>query len=274
MPEPLFRHESGGVVPSESAGSPWSRQSLHGGAVAALLAHGFEGAAREVGLRPVRLGVDLFRPVPAQPLSLRHRTVRRGRRLALLESELLAEGQPVARGSALLLDDGAPATAPGGPRPEAPEALESGRLYPAAIAERTPPGFHCHVDVRFCMYDGAPLMWVRPELELFSGVSLSPLVLAAACSDLVYAATVLPALRGQDSSWSLSGRLGKPYINADTTLYLERPPTGDWMAFQAQPLAVHGRTAVARVAVLDSNGRLGSAAQALLENPSGRRPER
>ena len=241
---------------------------LHGGAVAALLAQGFEAAAREVGLRPVRLGVDLFRPVPAKPLLRRSRTLRRGRRLALLESVLHCEGRAVARGSALLLDDGSPPLVPEGSPPEGPEHLEDAALYPAAIADRVPPGFHRHLAIRFGVHEGEPLLWVHPQPALFHGVGMTPLVVAAASADLVYAATVLPALHAQNPAWGSDGRLGKPYINADTTLYLERPPAGEWMALKARPLVAHGRCAVVEVSVFDTQGRLGSATQALLENPS------
>lgn len=68
-------------APTEWAGSPWSSQHQHGGPVNALFAKAAEEAADRAGLRVVRLTVDLFRPVPREPLELLWRFVRRGRRM-------------------------------------------------------------------------------------------------------------------------------------------------------------------------------------------------
>src|SRR5664279_1651091 len=51
--------------------------------------------------RPARWTVDLFRPTRVRPTTITITVIRHGRRLGLIDAELLQEGQPVARSRAL-----------------------------------------------------------------------------------------------------------------------------------------------------------------------------
>lgn len=56
-------------------------------------------------------------------------------------------------------------------------------------------------------------------------------------------------------------------INADVTLYLERPPEGDWIAMRHGSVGDVDGIAIAEVVQLDRGGRYGRSLQALVANP-------
>src|SRR5579875_2818439 len=132
MAEAAFARQGELFLPTELAGSPWGAGVLHGGPPAALLVRAVEANSAGAGLQVARLTVDLFSPVPTSALELRCRTVREGRRIRVVDADLLADGKAVAGARAVLLrpaELGAPASAPW-PPPPGPEGLEPGHLGP------------------------------------------------------------------------------------------------------------------------------------------------
>jgi hypothetical protein len=264
----LYRRSGDVYAPTEWAGSPWSRELQHGGPVCGLLASAAEAAAAETGLRVVRLGVDLCRPVPLEPLALAWQYLRRGRRLALVEMRLRREATDVARATALLL--AASGEIPSRwqtaePPPPGPEGLESMSFMPSEYAARVPPGFHRSVEVRLTQDELGPAVWVTTPLDLLEAEATSSLVRAAMLSDLTFALSGRMLLRREPVFGDLRPVL---FINADMTLYLERPPAGDWIAMRHGSVNDHGGVGVAEVVQLDRGGRYGRSLQALVTNPA------
>ncbi len=74
---------------------PWSADAQHGGPPSALAARAMERHEPDQVQRLARVSVDILRPIPIGKLSLRTRTVRPGRRVALLETVMEAEGREV-----------------------------------------------------------------------------------------------------------------------------------------------------------------------------------
>ena len=54
------------------------------------------------------------------------------------------------------------------------------------------------------------------------------------------------------------------FINPDLTLYIERPPVGEWICLEARTRIAHGGVGVAEGVLYDQTGRVGRATQALL----------
>lgn len=264
MPDAVYRREGERLVPTPWAGSPWSPSLQHGGPVCGLVASAAEAAARETGHAVARIGVDLCRPTPLAPLALRWRHVRRGRRLTLIEVTLLHEAQEISRGSALLLAEHAGSAGswlPEEPPPPGPEGLEPTHFMPREYAERFPPGFHRSLEIRLCEDELGPAVWVTTPLELIEGEPTSPLVRAAMLSDLTFALAGRTLLR--------RGELGPdparvPLINADMTLYLERAPVSDWIAFRRGAVSNQRGIGLAEVHHADRQGRYGRSLQALV----------
>jgi hypothetical protein len=267
MPEAVYQRERDLYMPTEWAGSPWSRDLQHGGPVCGLVATAAEAAARETGLAVVRLTVDLCRPTPFAPLALAWRTVRRGRRLALIEVTLRRGSDELSRGSALLLaerDASSGAWLPDEPPPPGPEGLAQTQFMPREYVTQVPPGFHLSVEARMCEDELGPAVWVTSPLELVAGEATSPLVRCAMLSDLTFALAGRMLLRRREL---LPDPRRVAMINADLTLYLERPPEGAWFAFRRASVTEQRGIGLAETAQLDVRGRYGRSLQALVANP-------
>ena len=57
------------------------------------------------------------------------------------------------------------------------------------------------------------------------------------------------------------------FINPDLTLYVERPPVGEWICLQSRTIIAPGGIAIAESVLHDLSGRVGTATQALLIAP-------
>jgi hypothetical protein len=256
-------------VPTEWAGSPWSERYQHGGPVNALFAMAAEEASAEADLRVVRLTVDLFRPVPREPLALHWRFVRQGRRIANLEAELTRpeDGERISRASAVLLRpsrdlvpswEHSPAPAP------LLDAAEPVEFMPKAIRETFPPGFHRSFEVRMGADEHGPAAWITTPLSLLPDRPMSSLQRCAAVADLTFGLSGRSLLRQRIvdvDAWRV------PMINTDTTIYWERPPVGTWFGFRHALLTDYEGIGLAEVDLADTNGRLGRSLQAMLANP-------
>lgn len=266
MPGFVYSRDGDLYTPTEWAGSPHSRQLQHGGPVCGLVAAAAELLARESGLRVARLTVDLCRPVPLSKLRLVTQRLRQGRRLALLEVRLLDGDVVVSRGTALLLaanDAIASTWRREDPPPPGPEGLDPFQLMPRAYLAQVPPGFHHSVEVRLSEDELGPAVWATTPLELVAGEATSPLVRAAMLSDLTF---------GLGARLLLRRGLVPPdprrvaMINADVTLYLERPPEGAWVAMRSASVSDCDGIGLAEVTQLDARGRYGRSIQSLLAN--------
>jgi hypothetical protein len=126
-----------------------------------------------------------------------------------------------------------------------------------------PPGFHRSVEVRLSEDEFGPAVWLTTPLDLVAGEATSSLVRAAMLSDLTFAMAGRTLLRRRD----LPEDAPVPLINADMTLYLERPPVGDWIAFRRGAVSNQRGIGLAEVQQLDRQGRYGRSLQALIANP-------
>ena len=77
------------VTPTSFSRGPWSLDWLHGGPVAALLAHAVENVASDgVDWFVSRLTVELDRPVPVEPIRWATHITRAGRKVSTVEAIL------------------------------------------------------------------------------------------------------------------------------------------------------------------------------------------
>lgn len=267
MADFLYERDGSIYAPTEWAGSPWSRSSQHGGPVNALFMHAALGAAGETGLRVARLTVDLLKPVPLIPLLLQSRFLRRGRRLAVFEADLVrpADGDVAASARAVLLlarDELGSTWDPPHAPPEGPEGCEPLDFLPADWRAHAPPGFHWSVQLRRAKTAAGPAVWASTPLELTPGEPLAPLERLAALCDTTFGASA-HLLQSPDAVRRIPrGRL----INTDTNLHLERAPGGEWFALADSFVADRAGTGLARVNLYDPAGRVGTSLQTLVAN--------
>jgi hypothetical protein len=255
----FFRADGDGYVPSDMAKGPWG-STIGGNFVGGILGHVLESAVDGDGWQPARLTVDLLRPAALAPLRGQTSIVRRGRRLVLVEGELLQGDTVVARATALFLRRGeqppgevwtSPLAMP--PVPPTPAKLAAGAPLLIWAYGRDPAVPGRSFDLSPWEHAGPKYVWVRDLVPLVDGVPTSPFTRAAMAGDVA-------------SSLTHYGTTGLEYINADYTLALSRLPEGDAIGLAALTYSGHDGIATGTAALFDERGQLGTATATTLAN--------
>lgn len=261
--------DDGRFLPTEASRGPWHPDALHGGPVGALVARAAEAALRSTGapaVDPVRLTLDLERPVPLAPLTVTAEVVRPGRKVQVAEVVVADDdGRRLVRASVLALrrqavDLPVERFAPADPPPPPREAEVDGPMWdpmPGTIA------FHKDaVEHRFVrggiLTLGPASDWIRLAVPVVPDEEPSPFQRTAAASDFVNG---LSAVLPQDA-WT--------FINPDLTVTLHRLPVGDWVALDATTRLDASGVGTAEADLFDERGRLGRCVQTLLIEPATR----
>ena len=252
---------------------PWSSRAQHGGPPSALAARVIESHEPEAGQRLARVAVDILRPVPVGKVTVRARTVRPGRRVALVEAVMEAEGQEVlhARGWRIARSEGGPPATVGQAAARVTPPEPAGATGPATAAETVEAlrgmfsaeqlaGYLSAVDWRFVSGGRFSLseparVWARPRIPLIAGEQMSPMS---------------RALLIADSGSGVSAVLDPArflFINVDLTVVLQRDPGGEWLLLDAVTSLGGGGTGQAETALSDGDGPCGLALQTLLVAP-------
>lgn len=246
----LYAFEDGFYLPGPMTVGPWSADAQHGGPVSALLAGAVEDDANESQV--VRLTVELLRPVPLTPLTLRSEVVRPGRNVQLVEAHLLAADKEVAWARALRIrrkKTDVPVDRSGPPAP-APDDLE----WRAPGVVRT--AFAEAVDLRFVRggWDetGPVTMWTRLLVPVVEGREPSPLQRTAAAADF-----------GNGVSRVVDFTT-HTFINPDLTVALARAPEGEWILFDVVSRLSDEGFGQAESQIYDPVGPVGRSVQSLL----------
>src|SRR5512132_3530550 len=232
---------------TELTRGPWDPGLQHAGPPAALLGRGVERHGDRSGLQVARITFDIVRPLPIAELRVATRLLRGGRSVELVEATLSAGEVEVMRATARRIRT---AGLPPGPRLPGPAA---GRVLPFFPTGQD-VGYHTAMESRFVAGSflelGPASVWMRMRHPLVPGETPSPL-----CRVLVAA----------DSGNGVSAALDYQhwrFINPDLTVYLVRPPTGDWVALEAATTATAG-IGLADTTLHDEHGPIGHSAQAL-----------
>ena len=93
------------LIPDPVAQGPWG-PTISGHVVGGILARAVERAGGGDDLQPARLTVDLLRPTAIAPLEVRTTVQREGRRIRLVDAELVQDDDVVSRASAVFLRRG------------------------------------------------------------------------------------------------------------------------------------------------------------------------
>lgn len=237
---------------------PWSPAAQHGGPPAALAAREMELHEPDGAMRLARVSVDVLRPVPAGPVTLRTRTVRPGRRVALLETVMESGGQEVliARGWRIALSAGSPViTSESAPVPGIPE----GSWEPSFAGSGHLDGYLSAVEWKFVSggFDqmGRCRAWGRSRIPLLAGEELTPM-----CRTLLLA----------DSGSGLSMTLDPAnymFVNVDLTVVLQRDPVGEWVLLDSVTTMGGQGTGLSRTQLSDRDGVTGTGLQTLIVAP-------
>jgi hypothetical protein len=253
-PDAVFIRDGARFLATELARGPWSSDSQHGGAPAALLMRAFEGLDGS-GLAIARVTYEFVRPVPLGHLVVDAEVVKPGRRVQLLEGSIRTTGgTEVVRARAVRVMPAvahAPRTAEQAP----PPGPEQGRVNDFAPPHR-PMFAPDAIEIRFvagAFYGGGPsTAWFALRAPIVAGEDPSPLQRLAAAGDFG---------NGISATLSWDEYL---FINPDLTLYIDREPIGDWVCLEAQTIIAAGGIGTAESVLYDTRGRVGRATQSLL----------
>ena len=232
-------------VPTILTQGPWDPGAQHGGPVAGLLATVVEGTPSLVPMRLVRLTVDLLRPVPLAPLDAARQVVREGKRIQVVDVQLMAGADLVARASALRMrvgDDVTDAAPPPPMRLPGPDDADEPEWASPYV-----PGFRRAVDMRVAMADSARVMWMRVTVPILAGHPMTPLATLAVAADF--------------TSMSGSGELARGFaaINGDINLHVLREPVGEWVAVDGRTSFSPTGTGMSTSSLYDTSGQVGAA---------------
>lgn len=251
----FFSVDGDTLVPAAFATSPWG-PVLHGRLIGGLTARAAEQArAADPGLACSRLTVDLFRSVPLAPVRVSTKTVRQGRRIAVLDVTVEQGDGPVGQGRAMLLRRSA--------QPE-------GTFRPVAAWDAPAPPLLGPPEPRPSRGWSAPWelwraggtgdgltggLWMRDTHPLVTGEELTPLVRLAMAADLA-------------SPVSHYSDLGLSFINADYTVYLGREPRGEYVGIEPSGHISEQGVAAGRCVVHDLHGPVGFVTTGAVANPA------
>jgi hypothetical protein len=249
----VYRLDGTTAVASELSSGPWGRMQ-HGSAPAALIAYVAENVPSEQPMRVARLTIDLMRPVPIAPLTIKTEIVRDGRKIRLLRVDLLAEGALVVGGSVLQIRR-MPTELPEGIADEQVTlpGPEAGRR--ANVKKDVNP-FLSLIDISIVKggfnKPGPCAAWFRAERPIIEGTPLSKLMSAAIAADFCNGASALLDFR----QWT--------FINGDLTISLARDPVDDWILLDAETWLGPDGAGLAFGRLADKQGYFGRAVQSIL----------
>ncbi len=258
--------ESGGERwwPTELARGPWSPDALHGGPVAALVARAAERCDPTPAMHVARVTLELLRPVPVAPLSVHSELVRPGQKVQEVSVSVAAAGRPVARAQVVRIRvlEVAPGDQPAGPGPASPPGP-----VPAAAPRGAPipadyPAFHNGgAELRFdhgqATEPGTASVWVRLAVPVVADEVPSPLQRVVAAADF-----------GNGVSGALPFQRYR-FVNPDLTVYLVRPPAGEWIRLEARTDLGPPGTGLSQCVLHDEEGPIGRSLQSLVIEPRG-----
>ncbi len=259
LPTAVYAQDGALWQPSVLSRGPWDARAQHGGAPSALLVHLAESALTEPGWQLSRLSIELIKPVPVAPLSVRQE-LHAARSTTRMTLALYADEVLVARAHALLLRAQPlvlPAQLPGwSPQQLLPLPHDcTERLRIPGMPDGT--AFHTSaMEGRVAQGDlsqaGPAAAWFRLRVPLVQGQPDSPAMRAAAAADF-----------GNGLSWVLPADRYL-FANADMSLHLHRPPEGEWIGLQSQTQADESGAGTTLTRLYDQQGPVGVAVQSLV----------
>ncbi|MGW6424481.1 acyl-CoA thioesterase domain-containing protein [Nocardia sp. NPDC055053] len=249
-----FTQDDGVFQPARFAMSLWAPNTLSGPPVCGLIAREVEARYCGDGFAPARLTVDLHRAVPAVPLTVDSELIRDGKRVRAVAIVLRSGGEPVARGSALLLKR---STQPPGevwrPRRERPlpprDALAT---VDEAMHLFGSDGNGWSVKMTEHQNDARKRKWVR-NIPVVAGEESSPFCFAAMAGEQTSLVT----------NW---GTEGIGFINTDVSITFSRMPIGLEMGIEAESHLSDDGIAAGAAVLYDAEGAFGICTTTALAN--------
>src|SRR6185295_20280035 len=95
----FFTRDGESYIPGPACRGPWNPNSLHGRVIAGLIGFELERLHGGDGWMPARLTVDMYRLPDFSPSTATTRVIRSGKRIKVVDCELVSGGVSIARGT-------------------------------------------------------------------------------------------------------------------------------------------------------------------------------
>ncbi len=250
----IYRVDGDRVHVSPNAAGPWDDAMQHGSAPAALAVWAAEAVPTKATMRIARVTIDLMRPVPLAPLTLRTEVLREGRKIQLCTVRLYADDIAVAAASVLKVRVEPQALPPeiadppiGQPGPDASFAEPadfSASPFVKGMSLRSARG-------RFGR-PGPGAIWYRVDWPMIEGHAVSQAMRAVVAAD--FCNGTAPALDFRE--WI--------FLNADLTVNMAREPVGEWVLLDGESWIGPDGTGLSMARLADQHGTFGRAIQSLV----------
>ena len=260
MQEGLFDQlEENVFLPTDNAIGPWNPGLLHGGATAGLIAYLLERHEPEDKKQFSRMTLDMFRPVPKEPLTVTSKTLRTGRKISVVEVLLSANGKEVAKGTGLKIlqsEIEVPGHVALPPCPfDGPDSLETLSMMGGSKSKdksNQPAGLNFTIEVkRLAGFDGKGkgTAWFKAPVPVVTGQALTPFSHLGVLSDFGngLAQLFIPGTAGS--------------INADISLYINRLPESEWICLDSDSVMSDAGIGRVTTTLYDESGAFGSVVQ-------------
>lgn len=247
---PIYFYEPvpGGIAPTRLPRGLWDRRYQTGVALAGLTAHLVEETPALAPMVITRFTMDLLKPTPMAPVEPRVTLLRNGKRLQLLEVELVHEDEVTVKAIALRVrtaDSPRTESPRHGPPPAEPRPGFDDRKSPFSHIVQT------RMESGGMEELGDGVQWVRFDGEIVRGKPITPFVQMAMASDFGSGLSSFVDWR----EWT--------YANVDISLHLTRMPEGPWMRLASHSDSAGNGIAVVDTTLSDLTGDVGHAHQTL-----------
>jgi acyl-CoA thioesterase len=247
----FFRRDGERYVPQPASRGPWNPNSLHGRVIIGLIGFELERLHGGSEWMPVRLTVDMYRLPDFSPITAVTRVIRGGRRIKIVDCELMSGGKSIGRGTCqfLLRSENAAGITWSPPEWNVPKPDELPRPPTGQFGERM--WKMRNIDDPFDGRTKPRRAWMSEIRQLIEGVPLTPFTRVAVAADFTS-----PLANRSES--------GLGYINTDVTIYLHRLPVGEWLGFEAINHHASDGVAIGESFLYDVDGAIGSVSCAAL----------
>ncbi len=241
--------------------STWSAAIAHGAPVSALLVRALERCEARDDTRLSRVLVDLLGPVPAEgDIWVRARRERAGKQIELISAEMIAAGpdgqpRPVARASGWRLQTLDTANLVHAPAPPLRPLSEA---RSRDLKKDWDTNYVHSLDWRWLtapMSDGPGESWLRPEVDLVKGESMTGLERLFAVADDANGIGAKLDIR----KWT--------FMNTDLVVHVHRIPQGEWIGIRAQTNYGPDGIGTTIGTLFDESGAIGGIQQSVLVRP-------
>jgi len=253
----VFRLDGARAMPTRYAAGPWSPSLQHGSAPAAIIARTAERIPTPSPMRVVRMTIDLMRPVPTAPLTIRWSMEREGRAIQIASISLFTDdGKEVVRASVLKIRIDATEVPPASelcldlPPPDSCPQSE-----PADLDNPFLSGVDVGIAKGAFRSPGPAAAWFRARRPIIATEAPTPLMRASIAADFSNGTAAVLDLR----KWT--------FVNADLTVTLSRDPVGEWILLDAETWLAANGAGIAAARLADLNGYFGRAVQCLVVRP-------